>query len=442
MKLETPSLTEIITEKEFLPLLQEVCCDFFKTFNAFALYSDTEILATRKCYSNLIRQAELLESFLDEYGARRNITWLPFTEVVASIRNLVIAAFFVKHLIDRYPSYRLNDTPELKSKFFEDSGITLDFLNKSIKQLFDQCIIFAKDNGLQVLDSAIDPGEFDEVEIFKQLPNNAERENISEDDERIIELFEKLSTVARTMEEIGIESTEDPDKLKSIVPKILGEKKARDLMSSVHNVQSEFDTYIKNTFIEQKHKDLKNFRGYISMPLHLLEVTNWLCHFYERHEDEIRQAEAKRVIAKLVNKSELLGKIVNYCYFYCLHYIREADTLSKEIVKSFVKTIQCEVPIPKPLGFHARPSTYISLIVRKYDADAFLIVDGEKFSARSVMSLLQAGGTIADKGYQTVIFSGDKRVVKDIEILAQHNYCEDQNIPNELNYLKSMRETA
>ncbi len=440
--METPSLTEIITEEDFLPLLQDTCCDFFKTFNAFSLYSDTETIATRKCYSNLIRQAELLESFLDEYGARRNIRWLPFTELVASIRNLVIAGFFVKHLMDRYPSYRLNDTPEFKHKFFQDSGNALQFLNKSIKELFKECKNSAKTNGLKVLDSAIDPGEFDEIEINKQLPNNAERENISEDDERIIELFEKLSAVVRAMEEMGIDSTKDSTKLKSIVPKILGEKKARDLMSSVHNVQSEFDTYIKNTFIEQKHKDLKNFRGYISMPLHLLEVTNWLCHFYERHEDEIRQAETKRMIAKLVNKRELLDQIVNFCYYYCLHYIREADQLSKEIVKSFVKTIQCEVPIPKPLGFHARPSTYISLIARKYDADAFLIIDGEKFSARSVMSLLQAGGTIADKGYQTVIFSGDKRVINDIEILAEHNYCEDQNIPNELKYLKSMRESA
>jgi hypothetical protein len=80
--------------------------------------------------------------------------------------------------------------------------------------------------------------------------------------------------------------------------------------------------------------------------------------------------------------------------------------------------------------------------VRNYDADAFLIVDDEKFNARSVMSLLQAGGAVADKGYQKVIFEGDKRVLDDLQILADHNYCEDTNIPSELSYLKSMRETA
>ncbi|NIR52076.1 hypothetical protein GWO43_25995, partial [candidate division KSB1 bacterium] len=80
--------------------------------------------------------------------------------------------------------------------------------------------------------------------------------------------------------------------------------------------------------------------------------------------------------------------------------------LSKELIKNFVKVVRYQLPIPKPLGFHARPSTYISLIIRKHDSDAFLVVDGEKFNARSVMSLLQAGGAIADKGYQEVVFEG------------------------------------
>ena len=69
-------------------------------------------------------------------------------------------------------------------------------------------------------------------------------------------------------------------------------------------------------------------------------------------------------------------------------------------------------------------------------------MDDEKFNARSVMSLLQAGGAIADKGYQTVVFEGDQRVLDDLKILADHNYCEDASIPDELSYLKSMRETA
>ncbi len=51
--------------------------------------------------------------------------------------------------------------------------------------------------------------------------------------------------------------------------------------------------------------------------------------------------------------------------------------------------------------------------------------------------MLQAGGAIADKGYQTVLFEGSKRVLDDIKILAAHNYCEEEDIPKQLSYLVS-----
>ena len=101
------------------------------------------------------------------------------------------------------------------------------------------------------------------------------------------------------------------------------------------------------------------------------------------------------------------------------------------------------LPIPKPLGFHARPATYISIIARQYEnMDLFMIVDGEKINTKSVMSLLQAGGTIADKGYETVFFEGDARVIEDIKLLAKHNYCEDCEIPSRLSYLRDFKNSA
>ena len=178
------------------------------------------------------------------------------------------------------------------------------------------------------------------------------------------------------------------------------------------------------------------------MTLHLLEVVLWLSHFYERHEDEIRAGECKRKIADMVDKGQLLSLVVNFAFQYSLQFILKGSELAEEILKQFVKVGRVEVPIPKPLGFHARPSTYISLISRNYNEDLFLIVDDEKFNSKSVMSMLQAGGTIADKGYQTVIFEGSKRVLDDVKILAKHNYCEEQEIPEQLNYLKELRNSA
>lgn len=439
--MEPKSLNQIITEEEFLPLVQDASMSFFRNFNAYrVLVNETE--PTRKCYSNLIQQSDFLESFLDEYGARENRTWSSFTEYIASIRNLVISGFYSKHLLDRYPYYRLRDEEEEQELFFSGGRSFLNFLNRSILNLYEEAMRAATANGLKVTDAAIDPDEFQEIEVNRQLPKNVVDDLIKEDEDRVIDLFEKVGNVSQLIDDMNFQTTHDPEKLRKIVPDVLDEKKARYLMNLVHSIQSEFDTYIKNTSMEQRHKNLKDFRGYISMPLHLLEVTVWLCHFFERHEDEIRHSECKRTISSLVDKTELLSHIVNYVFDRCLFYIYEGHKLSREILKSFVKTVRYELSIPEPLGFHARPSTYISLIVRKHDSDVFLIVDDEKYNAKSVMSLLQAGGAIADKGYRSVVFEGDQRALDDIRILSEHNYCEEKSIPDSLSYLRDLQKST
>lgn len=244
------------------------------------------------------------------------------------------------------------------------------------------------------------------------------------------------------MKQVKISPTNDHEKLKAMVPWMIDEKKARMYKNIVHSVQSDFDTYVKNTVLEYENEDLKKLRGYISMPLHLLEFVLWLCHFYERHEDEIRHGESRKKISTLVDKNKLLDRIINFGFYYSLYFIQDCSRLAEEILQQFVKVEQREFPIPTPLGFHARPSTYLSLICRNYGEDLFLLIDEEKFNAKSVMSMLQAGGLLADKGYKTVLFEGSKRVLDDVKILSDHNYCEEKDIPGSLSYLRSMKNTG
>jgi phosphotransferase system HPr (HPr) family protein len=436
--MESKSLIEIISEEDFLPLIQETCIEFFKTFNAFVISIENNAVINGKFYSILIQETEFLENFLDEHGARENKTWSLFTEYIASIRNLAIAAFYITHLRDRYSVYKLRDTEEDAKKFFDDGKKTLSFLNNSILKLYQESRKGAVENLLRIPDESVDPKEFSEIEVNKHLPRSASEELVKEEEERIIQIFEKMRSVYKLMREMKISHTSNIGTIKEIVLSKLDERKILMFKNMVHIAQSEFDTYIKNTLVEHKHESIKIFRGYISMPLHLMEIMYWLGHFYERHEDEIRQSDRKSKISTLVDKNELLECIVNFCFFYCLHYMQEGDKLSKEILTSLVKTVRFELPVPQPLGFHARPSTYISLIAREHDADVWVHIDGEKYNAKSVMSLLQVGGIIADKGYTKVVFEGDAKALEDIKILAQHNYCEDNKVPKSLSYLKEV----
>ncbi|MCH8156701.1 MAG: HPr family phosphocarrier protein [Nitrospinae bacterium] len=440
---EPKSLIQIITEEEFLALAQDPCVHFLNICFLFELRIQQKRGISRKFYSNLIQEAEFLESFMDEHGARENKKWVFFVEYLASIRNLSIAAFFTRHLLDRYPYYGLGESPDLEKAFQAKAREVLEFLNQSIFNLYKELIKTGTESGLSIPQNPQVQMEFADIVTNKRLPRNITEDEVKDEEDRIIDLCEKVQHVARLMADAKIKRTDEVAELKRMVRNRLDEKHARLFKNLVHSVQSDFDTYVKNTKLEQDHADLKKMRGYISMPMHLLEVSLWLAHFYERHEDEIRSGESKRRISKMVNKDELLDKIVNFGFYYSLYFIQKGTKLAEEILKCFSKTVRAELPIPQPLGFHARPSTYISLIARQYgEGNLFLIVDGKKFNAKSVMSLLQLGGLVADKGYQTIVYEGDKRIVDDIRILVKHNYCEESEIPARLSYLRDFKNTA
>ena len=439
---EPESLIQFIAEEEFLPFVQETSLSFFRTINSFKSFVKEETDVSKKLYSHLVQEAEFLESFLDEHGARENKTWIYFSEYVASIRNLGISAFLIRHLLDRYPFYNLLISEKVEKEFYLKTDQTLSFLNHSILSLFEEIENSAKINGLEVPQGGLESSEFPEFQSNKKLPKNISEDRVKDAQERVIDLCGKVRNVAKMIKKVKIEYTEDMEQLRKIIPDIINEKNSRMYSNFIHSVQSDYDTYIKNTRIEHIFPTLKNIRGCISLALHLQEISLWLCHFYERHEDDIRQGGCKETIASLVDKNTLFSTIINFAFKLSMNYIEEGAKLSEEILTNALEIVRYELPVPQPLGFHARPSTYLTLIVKEHNKDVFLLVDDEKFSLKSVMSLLQAGGLIADKGYQRVTFEGDKKTLDDIKILAESNYCEGNEIPAGLEYLKALTNTS
>ncbi len=434
--MEAKSLIQIISEDEFLHIVQEPSRLFFEISDIFCDKLENKKEITRKFYSSLIQETEYLESVLDEYGARENKMWSFFAEYVASIRNLTIAAFYVKHILDRYPYYNLGESEEDSRVFHEVAYKILNFLNISINDLRVEVVKTGQLNGLKILKGPFSLNEFSEIEANKRLPKTILEDEVKGEQERVIDLCQKYRKVAKMVNEIRFENKENFESFRHIIPSKVDEKLVRMFKELVHSVQSEYDTYVKNTRMEQSVEKLKNMRGYISMPLHLLEVVLWLCHFYERHEDDIRPGECKQQISKLVNKDVLLSHIFNFGFYYSKFYLQKGDKIIKEILNGIVEIVRAEVPVPHPLGFHARPSTYLSLIARHHEGELYMIIEDEKYNAKSVMSLLQAGGILADKGYANVTLEGTRQVINDVKILAQNNYCEEGEFPRTLSYLR------
>jgi len=78
--------------------------------------------------------------------------------------------------------------------------------------------------------------------------------------------------------------------------------------------------------------------------------------------------------------------------------------------------------------------------VQHYGGQVELSLGDDRFDASSVLDIQWAGGKIQKENLQEVVFEGDARTLKDIEILAGVNYGEDTMgkgvpLPAELKYL-------
>ena len=170
--MEPKSLIQIISEREFLKIIQEPFEFFFMISNDFEKIVEGKKDVSRKIYSRLMQESEYLESVLDEHGARENKAWSFFSEYIACIRNLAIAAFYVKHILDRYPYYKLKEKQEIDEEFHLTANRCLEFINKSILNLKSEVIHTGKDNGLTWVDDKGSDDEFFKVESNKRLPKN------------------------------------------------------------------------------------------------------------------------------------------------------------------------------------------------------------------------------------------------------------------------------
>jgi phosphotransferase system HPr-like phosphotransfer protein len=193
------------------------------------------------------------------------------------------------------------------------------------------------------------------------------------------------------------------------------------------------------------NRKLKELRGYFSVVFHLLQIVGRMLHFYERH---LHEAGYKNIYKKVQDKLSLLidpeiliDRTINYGLYYACQFLTTGNKLAIEILNENIERGTIKVGIPVKLGFHSRPSLLLAKIVQHYGGEVQLCVKEDSFDASSVLDIQWAGGKIQKENISEVVFKGDMRALKDIEILAGVNYGEDTMgkgvpLPKELKYLK------
>jgi phosphotransferase system HPr-like phosphotransfer protein len=428
-------------EFSFAEKVRMFSSDYLKCCGFIATVKDPKNTFTKKLYSKLISSSLLLEDFLDFHGAKNNKSWYFYRELSAAVRHLSLGANFQKHLSNRLVFYDLNNTED----FEKEGEVTLEFLTKCLIKMAPVILNEARHLQIRIPEEKFSDADFPSVVTGEMLDYDIDDQDKDQQKKNIVKIANELLNIAKSFDEFKFYEPYGYQDILTIVPEKVNEVELRRYEMLVHNLQSSFDTYVIHGGFRYGNRKLKQLRGYFSVVFHLLQMVGRLLHFYERHLHEAGYKNTykknQEQLSSLVSPEILLDRTMNYGLFYACHFLTTGIELAKEILNENIERSSITVGIPVALGFHSRPSLLVAKIVQHYGGQVELCVGPDRFDASSVLDLQWAGGKIQKENITAVVFAGDARTLKDIEILARVNYGEDTMgkdvpLPKELSYLK------
>ena len=432
------SLEEVIQEKAFAKLFAVQGQPLFQLCNTLAGRAAEDW--NKRHYYELHSEADDVESFLDDYGARYNRTYVLARELVASIRWFAMAGFSVSHLNGRFDSYGLMvsfsepETTEARASLAAVQG----FVHASLSALAAELRATVERLGVTWPGDGYSEGDLKHgVAPRHRLPRNIGEEILDEEEQHIAEIASKYLAACDMFDELGVRRVTDEVERNTRLARFCTEEQARVYEATVHNLQSAYDTHIKNTVVEGRDDRLPRLRGHLSAALHLLEAVTFLTHFVERHDSGARGESAEARIVSLIDRHAVQDVILNHLLFWADRFIQRGRPVADDLLPEYTNLQELVVEVPDQLTLHARPASLVVNIVARYGTPVELEVAGKKCNASSILELLVTVGASPDA--RRYVFRGDENPLRDIGLLFEHQLGENglERLPEALAYLRN-----
>lgn len=434
-------LKEQVEERQFAGFLQTQSEVFFTLLNTL-LAPDGAGAAdgawTKKHFFQLINEADDLESFLDDYGARYNRSYAYITELVASLRWFAYSGYSISHLLGRLDSYggEMWESPEARIEAQTAVHEGLLFLRRISIRLLEGVREEAVRLGVEITPESFPETNFVAVTTRRQLPRNVDEAELLHEEQKIAEVATKFLQAAEMIADTRVRQIGDDEERRRLFSLICTEEQARVYEATVHNLQSTYDTHIQNTVLEGQDARLTQLRGHTSAALHLLEAVTYLAHFIERHETETRSEAAKRRIAALIDRSDVERVTLNTFLYWAHRILQNGISVAEDLLPEYTNLQELEVVLSGEYALHARPAALVVGIVNHYGTPVEMELAGRRCNAGSILELLVTVGSNPHE--QHFVFRGDERPLRDIRLLFEHGLGERglERLPASLDYLR------
>lgn len=426
------SIDRVIPEDRFAAVLAEEAEPLFRLANTVLGQSDA---GRRRIHLyQLGIEADLVEAFLDDHGAKHNRAFVFLRELVASVRGFARVGFSLEHLHGRFDGYELRLAEEERAGCREALVESRAFVLEALRSLLDACRSEAAELGVGWPQGGGDEARDLDLLVNLRLPHNLGDDPFDEDDLKVAGVSSKYLQVCEMFQQVGIRGVEDPREREAYLSRICTEERARVYEATVHNLQSAYDTYIKGTKLESRESRLGVLRGHASAAFHLLEAVTGLAHFVERHA-EARAEGDRDCMADRVDRARVREVTLNGCLLWADTLIRQGEPVAREILASVSQVEELVLAVPEGLTIHARPASLIVNVVGRYEMPVEMEIAGNACNAASILEVLICAGSNPDADSCT--FRGDARPLRDLQLLFEARLGEEglDGLPPELAYL-------
>ncbi|MCM8778140.1 MAG: hypothetical protein NC905_07805 [Candidatus Omnitrophica bacterium] len=411
------SLVKIMDEdeikKDFISRLNIISKPLFVIFEELIQKKN---FPDRELIFSIMREVEEIETFLDDYGASHNKKFFYFRELIGSIRWINITIFQGLHILARVKSYNLDISEQEKTKFIKELKETITLYLAALKNLARALQEEALKIGLKKTREKYSKKKM-LIEIQKKiLPPDIEENVVKEKEERAISILVKFLENAEMFNAFvcGIKTEEE-----------ITEEVMEKYRSIFNQIESLYDTFLKNTEIENKYPDLKKIRSYVALSLHILEMGKALTHFYERHSDKVRKYSSSSQVSRLVPDFTIKETLKRFILNYSIYFLFAGKSTSIKIFKKMGMDADEFIYSTKKLilysyrieDFHIRPVMPVTQIAGKYTLDTYLYYNRNKYNLKSTVEMMIAIPDIRDvlsKENVEIMIQGPRKSVNEI----------------------------
>lgn len=427
-------LEEVLSEQSFAAILAARGVAFHALAGALVARAEPW---TRRQFFVLSSEADALESLLDDHGARHNRDFAQLRELIASLRGLALAGFSLAHLEHRLESYPSALSPAELAQAARSVTHGRSFVERALVRLLTETLREAVARGIAVDARAASETSAVDVTPLRKLPRNLGQADLDDDAQKVAEIASRFLQASAMFDERSIRRIDDPDERELWMQRFCTEERARVFEATVHNLQSAYDTWVKNTRLEADDMRLAQLRGHASAALHLLEAVTHLAHFVERHESGIRNEETERRIESIVSRADVREVTLNHLLYWASVFMRRGSPLAEDLLPTYTDVQELELVLPDGVYLHARPCALIAGIVNRYATPVELRIEGHTCNAASILELMIAVGSHAEA--RRFVFRGDVNPLRDLRTLFDAGLGERgvDTLPESLAYLRT-----